>query len=120
VSARDLKRTEELLAIGKSVPEALANPPELFYDAIPFWEAFSALSSSRQQGMGIGYIPYSEVSAYLDENEVFELEERHRFRHYIRVIDGVFVEKQSAKIKSKTDSNKKPQTHQNRRIGGRR
>jgi len=62
--------------------------------------------------MGLGYIPYSEISAWLDEHRIYEWEERLRYRHFITLIDGKFIELESEKSKKRSNaskaSNKKP------------
>jgi len=70
-------------------------------DAIPYWVAFNSLSSSRQSGMGLGYIPYSEISSYLDDQGVWDIDDRSDYRHLITMLDSKFVE-------LKSDSKPKP------------
>jgi hypothetical protein len=69
-----------------------------------YWMAFNALTTSRQSGMGLGYIPYSEITSYLDDQGIFDFEERDDFRFYITHIDHVFV-----KIKSDESDRKSKQ-----------
>ena len=105
-----LKRFDKMAELGKPLPQSLQNQPELFYDAIPYWMAFNALSSSRQSGMGLGYIPYSEITSYLDDQRIFNLDERDDYRYHITHIDHTFVEIKSAesdKKKSKTPQKKR-------------
>lgn len=47
----------------KGAPEmaGAVEPANMFY-----WRAYMHLRGSRQQGMGIGQIPFSEISAYSD------------------------------------------------------
>ncbi len=71
--------------------------PELFFDAAPFWIAFSELSSSRQSGMSLGSIPYSEISSWLDENDIISFEQRSLYRRFITKMDNKYVE-----LKNKT------------------
>ena len=72
-----------------------------------YYLAFNALSSSRQSGMGMGYIPYSEITDYLTENEIWLIEERKRFRHFITFIDGMFVSKEAKRSEAKNKKNTK-------------
>jgi hypothetical protein len=62
--------------------------------------------------MGLGYIPYSEISFWLDEMRIWIWEERVRYRHFITFIDGIFVSKESErsekKSKAKSKSNPAP------------
>jgi len=81
---------------------ALENMPELYFDAVPFWIAFTQLSSSRQTGFGIGAIPYSEITNWLNENNIFRFEEREEYRRFINVIDGYYVEKKAPKSNNKS------------------
>ena len=75
---------------GHIIPE-LQNQPELFQDSIPYFSAFHALSSSRQMGFGVGYIPYSEICSYLNENEIFNFEDRLEYFKWIKFIDHAYV-----------------------------
>jgi hypothetical protein len=76
---------------------ALENTPDLFIEAIPYWTAFAELTNSRQLGMSIGPIPYSEISSWLDENIIYQIEDRHLYRHLISKIDSEFVAIQNEK-----------------------
>jgi len=91
----------DLEAEGKSVP-ALDTMPELFPDLKPYWDAFQTLSSSRQSGMGLGYIPFSEIIHYLGPNwlNITDLEERQDYVNFIRVLDHEYVKFQSNKAES--------------------
>jgi len=79
---------------GNPIPDAL-RIPDLFPDAMPFYQAFNDLSGSRNSGMSIGMIPFSEISSYLDEEQILSQEERGRWRHFITLIDAVWVSRQS-------------------------
>ncbi len=79
---------------GEHVP-ALENMPDLFLEAMPYWTAFAELTNSRQLGMSLGPIPYSEISCWLDENLISKLEERHQYRYLISKIDNAFVASQN-------------------------
>ena len=76
-------------------------PPDLFWDAVIIWKAFISLSPSRQSGMGLGYIPYSEITNYLDENEIEPLEERQWMRTHIQFVDSVYIDEQNKKQEKK-------------------
>ena len=65
--------------------------PELFYDAVPIWNAFRDLTSSRSTAFSIGHIPYSEISDWLHENDIINLEERRHYRKFINFIDDIWV-----------------------------
>jgi len=81
--------------------------PELFSDLIPYWQAFHELSTSRQMGMGLGYIPYSVIVDYLNEEQIFSVNERDEYRHWIQVIDRIYVELQNEKTKESQELNRK-------------
>jgi len=70
--------------------------PTLFFDAVPLWNAFMNLSSSRQMGMGLGAIPYSEISAWLSENDIIGFEDRERHRRFITFVDHKYLEIKNA------------------------
>lgn len=91
----------DIAADGAPVKE-LDDIPDLFYSAVPFWEAFTELSSSRQSGFGLGGIPYSEITDWLDENDIFSLEERQRYRRFINSTNNAFVN-----IKNESSTDKK-------------
>ena len=63
--------------------------------------AYSELTTSRQMGMGLGYIPYSEICFWLDENQIWGMTDRKRFRHFINLIDRHYVNLENEKSKSK-------------------
>lgn len=90
-SAKNLKFFQKLEEEGNSVA-ALESMPELYFDAVPFWEAFANLSSSRQSGMGLGAIPYSEITSWLTENQIISFENRERYRYFVTFIDGKYLE----------------------------
>ncbi len=83
----------------------LEEAPELFYEAVPFWEAFTELSSSRQSGFGLGGIPFSEITDWLNENDVFSLEQRNRYRRFINATNNAF-----ANTKNESSGDKKKKT----------
>jgi len=45
--------------------------------------------------MGLGPIPYTAVTNYLDENCVFGWEDREDFRFFIRILDNEYLSAQS-------------------------
>ena len=91
---------------GRAVPQSYKNAPDLFFDAVPLWEAFNALSSSRASGFGLGYIPYSEITSYLNDQCIDTLDERTYLRTMITFIDRLFVEIKSAEQERKSQSQK--------------
>ncbi len=76
-------------AEGHTIPE-LEDQPELFQDLMPYYRAFSVLSSSRESGFSIGYIKYSEIVHYLNEENIYG-PERLEYIRWVQFIDGEFV-----------------------------
>ena len=81
---------------GHVIPE-LENRPDLFPEAAPYISAFFSLSTSRQMGFGVGYIPYSEIHSYLNENQIYSTEEREEYFRWIKFIDHLYVSNQNLK-----------------------
>ena len=81
---------------GHVIPE-LQNKPDLFDSAIPYLNAFHALSTSRQIGFGIGFIPYSEIYTYLNENNIYDIDDREDYYHFIKFIDVIYVQISNSK-----------------------
>ncbi len=84
---------------GTRVP-ILEEEPEIFPDLIPIWNAFMILSRSRQSGFGIGYIPYQEIIAYLNENDIFEKIYRDEWIRWIQYLDHEYLKIQSKDLKN--------------------
>lgn len=57
-------------------------PPDLYNDLLFVWDAFIALSSSRD-----GSIKFSEIESYLNLNGIFNLDQRQETTHLIRIMD---------------------------------
>lgn len=102
-----LRKLEEegVVTNTRSQGQSQESEPELFFDAVPLWNAFRELSPSRQSGFSIGYIPYSEISSWLDEQHILNQEERIYYRKFIVFIDEIWVnclsEKQTQKTQTK-------------------
>ncbi|MCP3684780.1 MAG: hypothetical protein GY861_19095 [bacterium] len=75
---------------GNTLPP-LQEEPDLNDCVVPYWRAFTTLAPSRQAGMGLGYIPYSEIICYLNENDIFDQEERARMLNVVQFIDSEYV-----------------------------
>jgi len=56
---------------------------------------------------GIGYIPYSEISDWLNEERIFEYDERHEYRCFINFIDREYVKNTTENINRKIEKKKK-------------
>ena len=82
----------------------------MYQDLIPFWDAFNTLTMSRSSGFGVGAIPLSEVKAYLDINEIYDVGDRLEFTRWIRFLDGVYLKlvnnKRENESKSKNPTQK--------------
>lgn len=70
---------------------ALQNRPVLSQWVIDYWEAFQILGNSRipQQG-GVGPIPLTEISAYMDVVYLRDVDERLRTVRMIQSLDKVY------------------------------
>lgn len=55
---------------------------------------------------GIGYIPYSEISDWLNEELIFDYDERHEYRRFINFIDREYVTNVSENTKKKIEAGK--------------
>ena len=99
---------EEAYDRGRPFPQSYLDRPELNILEIGYWQAFNELSSSRQSGMGLGFIPYSEISAYLDEHHILDYEERFEWRYLITAIDTEFITIKNAEHERKTKVKNKP------------
>jgi hypothetical protein len=104
----DLDKKAEKAGKESTLLPALAKRPEIFQDLVIFYNAFNAVSPSRQSGMGLGYIPLSEIRGYLDEFGVCGTEARLEWINWIQFIDRTYVrlhsEKKEKEAKSKTKS----------------
>jgi len=89
------------------LPKTIQDAPELNEITLSLWGAFNELSTSRQMGFGVGYIPYSEVTSYLDENKIFQIEERKWMRKFINFIDILYVKKENERSETDKKSKKK-------------
>lgn len=72
----------------------MQNAPDLPEHLEWVYEAFWALSSSRQIGMGIGPIPFEPIDRYADRYHIEDFEE---FHHLIRAMDAAFLEHHNRK-----------------------
>lgn len=50
--------------------------------------------------MGLGAIPYSEITGWLTENDIVHLEEREYYRYFINIIDSKYLELKNIDKKS--------------------
>jgi len=75
---------------------------------LPYWEAFRTLISCRHIGFGLGHIFYSEIIAYLNENQIFP-HERPTYIRWIQFLDSTFVELTNSKKAPKVKMKNKPE-----------
>lgn len=92
--------------------ETSENDIELTEDLIMFVNAWNELNTSRQVGFSVGYIPYSEVIFWLNENGIFCLDERALFRYFIEVLDETYIQHARKEQESKKSSKKPPPKRQ--------
>ena len=57
--------------------------------------------------MAEGFIPYSEISNYLTENQIFNFEERQFYRRIIMSLDSEYISINNKKAQQKSKQNKK-------------
>lgn len=80
------------------IPYALRNRPKLNQFQQVYFDAYNEISGSRQyHSAGAAEIPYSEKILWLDENGIFDPDERRDYLQMISVLDGVFLEEQFKK-----------------------
>lgn len=78
------------LALGRPIPEAIANAPELDPSLRVFWNAFFALQSCRAIGMTPGPIPWTAIEAYCDRYELHG-EAREDMHQLLRAMDSEYL-----------------------------
>lgn len=78
---------------------AITEKPELIFTDEYYLTAFFKLSSSRQNGMGIGAIPLSEIIRYC---EFLEDTEPETFIEIIQHCDNVYMELEAEKMRKDT------------------
>ena len=69
-------------------PKFVTEKPEHSIWTSYYLQAFYRLTSSRQSGMGLGYIPYSEISKYYYD---FNVEDLEKFVTIIQATDRAYV-----------------------------
>ena len=91
---------------GETLPPLLEEPDVSIY-LMEYWGAFRTLSHSRSSGFGVGPIFYSEIVCYLDENKIFDSNEREKYINIIQRLDTVFINLANSSKKPKDDKAKK-------------
>jgi len=97
-----MKKADE---IGRELPASAIRIPEVSKQLKWVWEAFWRLTHSRQQGFGVGGIPFEVIDAYakrtqLNEEDFFDLE------YLIRRMDDTFLTYMSGTVPKKKNEPK--------------
>ena len=80
---------------------ALDKKPDLPEDLLYYLSAFWALSRYRSSGFGVGYIPLTEVCAYMGLVGITERAERDEFMYFITALDDAYLGWHDKKTKTK-------------------
>lgn len=81
---------QRLAAEGATVPDLktrVVPAPHLVFH----WLAFTALSTDRHVGMGVGPIPWTAIDRYAVCYGIDDPDERERFERLVRLLDHEFV-----------------------------
>lgn len=87
------------------------DPPELFPDLLPVFESWGELCSSRQSGMSLTGLSWSEVSQWCEDHGMTG-RWRLRWIRLVRALDMVFV----AHSLKKTTNARTPNHTEQRRV----
>ena len=92
----DRKIIEQCYRERRKLPQAISGAPELIAGLELYYNAFFDLSTSRNQGMGIGRIPWTAIKDY---GECFELsaEQMDDLFYFVRAMDNAYLEHYSKK-----------------------
>jgi len=81
-------------------PHALLHRPTPNPEDIPYWNAFQDLTGSRQWTQaGPASIPFQTIILWLDENLVYDVDDRADYIRVIQQIDAGYLNIQYAKLK---------------------
>jgi hypothetical protein len=84
----------------EDIPLSIRNRPILNQYQILYWRAYMELADSRQYtSAGVASIPYTVKIAWLDENEVFDQDERNDYLGMIFLLDAAYLEHYYEKTK---------------------
>lgn len=84
-----------------------ANQPVLFNDLKWIYDAFWALSNSRQLGMASAQpILVSEVLSYCELTGIWDLEDREELLYFVQFLDKIFLQEMEKKKPSAKGSTK--------------
>lgn len=106
-----------LKGFGK-LPEPIENAPELYPWLHPYYKAFEELMSDRENGMGIGYIPWTAINEYAKRHPLLEFDFDQTL-YYIRVLDFAYVKwvREQEKKSDKSGNKTKPKPPRRQRYG---
>lgn len=86
--------------VGQPAPAHLF-PPELDDDETALLDAFWELSSDRQQGAGVGPIPFASIDRWARRFAIDDPDDFGNFRRAIRAMDGELMTYMNEQAKSK-------------------
>ncbi len=91
------------IRMGKPLPPAILNAPDL-QDGNRFWyNAFLDLSTDRPCGFGEGPIPWSSIERYADRWELDE-DDREELHQHMRAMDKAYLKFRASKTSSQVES----------------
>lgn len=79
-------------------PKAILDMPEMMPWEKPYVQAFYTLTSSRQSGMGLGAIPYSEMTNYC---QFWDVADPELFIHIMQKCDNAYLEEYNRQQEAK-------------------
>lgn len=101
-----LKMLEELARNAETeedIPFSIRTRPILNQFQKEYWGAYLTLTGSRQfTASGIAEIPYREKIAWLNENEIYDQDERNDYIQLITLLDNAYLEYYYEKNKAST------------------
>lgn len=86
----------------EEIPQALRSRPSLSQFQYAYWDFYSELSGSRQYtASGVAEIPYGVKLLWLDENWIYDQDERNDYMQMIGLLDSTFLENYHERTKVK-------------------
>jgi hypothetical protein len=80
-------------------PTALKNKPVLNQWEMLYWEMYSDITGSRQwTAGGPAEIPYPVKILWLDENHIFDRQDREDYLLVVRALDNAYLEHVAEKV----------------------
>lgn len=88
-----LRKEAEGATTDEEIPPALRNRPILNQFQTVYWKMYRDITGSRQfTQSGVAEIPYSAKILWLDENGVFDQDERNDCLQIVTAIDSAYLE----------------------------